>query len=163
MKCRVHKTVEKLMFIVQIHVQIQSFVTSHYFTNTTTMKKSLSSLLTISYFFLFIFFSKRTLLLNNIPAIIGSLMMFLSYYAKGPALLIIGRVIFGFNNGMCFYVCFLIWKQCQFLDHMLQKECFFASISLRLLYIFMWRFQVEVYDPHLPLVINSSWNSKIWE
>lgn len=44
--------------------------------------------------------SKRTLLLNNIPAIIGSLMIFSSYYAKGPALLIIGRLIFGFNNGI---------------------------------------------------------------
>jgi len=44
--------------------------------------------------------SKRTLLLNNIPAVIGSLMMFSSYYAKGPALLIIGRLVFGFNNGV---------------------------------------------------------------
>lgn len=44
--------------------------------------------------------SKKTLLLNNIPAIIGSLMMFSSYYAKGPALLIIGRLVFGFNNGI---------------------------------------------------------------
>lgn len=44
--------------------------------------------------------SKRALLLNNIPAMIGSLMMFSSYYAKGPALLIIGRFVFGFNNGV---------------------------------------------------------------
>ena len=48
----------------------------------------------------FFCFSKRALLLNNIPAMIGSLMMFSSYYAKGPALLIIGRFVFGFNNGM---------------------------------------------------------------
>ena len=29
-------------------------------------------------------------------------MIFSSYYAKGPALLIIGRLIFGFNNGKGF-------------------------------------------------------------
>lgn len=44
--------------------------------------------------------SKRTLLLNNIPAIIGAIMMFSSYYAKEPALLITGRLVFGFNNGI---------------------------------------------------------------
>ncbi|XP_015779428.1 PREDICTED: solute carrier family 2, facilitated glucose transporter member 3-like [Acropora digitifera] len=44
--------------------------------------------------------SKRALFLNNIPAIIGSVMMFSSYYAEGPALLIIGRFVFGFNNGV---------------------------------------------------------------
>ena len=54
----------------------------------------------VIFLFCFCFFpSKRTLLLNNIPAVIGSLMMFSSYYAKGPALLIIGRLVFGFNNG----------------------------------------------------------------
>ncbi|KAK2552706.1 Glucose transporter type 1 [Acropora cervicornis] len=44
--------------------------------------------------------SKRALFLNNIPAIIGSVMMFSSYFAEGPALLIIGRFVFGFNNGV---------------------------------------------------------------
>ena len=91
-------------FRVRLHDQIQFFVFFHYFTNA--YEKPLQAFL--SYFLSFLFFSKRTLLLNNIPAIIGSLMMFSSYYAKGPALLIIGRVFFGFNNGMCLYVCCLM-------------------------------------------------------
>lgn len=55
-------------------------------------------------------------MLNNIPAIIGSLMIFSSYYAKGPALLIIGRLIFGFNNGKgfaaSFYVVHFLYDAC---------------------------------------------------
>ena len=47
----------------------------------------------------FLGFRKTLLLLNNVPAFIGSMMMFGSYFAKGPALLIIGRLVIGFNNG----------------------------------------------------------------
>lgn len=44
--------------------------------------------------------SKRTLLLNNLPALLGSMMMFFSYHAKAPSLLIAGRLIVGFNSGV---------------------------------------------------------------
>lgn len=49
--------------------------------------------------FTFVLFSKRTLLLNNLPAMVGSLMMFFSYHAKAPSLLVIGRLVVGFNGG----------------------------------------------------------------
>ena len=43
-------------------------------------------------------------------------MIFSSYYAKGPALLIIGRLIFGFNNGKgfaaSFYVVHFLYDAC---------------------------------------------------
>lgn len=44
--------------------------------------------------------SKQTLFLNNLPAMVGSLMMFFSYHAKAPLLLIIGRLVVGFNGGV---------------------------------------------------------------
>lgn len=99
--------------------------------------KSLSSSLKLfswhifKIFFLIFLDSKRTLLLNNIPAIIGSLMIFSSYYAKGPALLIIGRLIFGFNNGKGFaasmlFIFFMMLVVVILLQHQISwqyKEC----------------------------------------
>ncbi|XP_020913744.1 solute carrier family 2, facilitated glucose transporter member 1 [Exaiptasia diaphana] len=42
---------------------------------------------------------KNAILANNIPAIAASLLMFLSYFAKSSAMLIIGRLVCGFNSG----------------------------------------------------------------
>ena len=53
----------------------------------------------------FFLFSKRTLLLNNLPALLGSMMMFFSYHAKAPSLLITGRLIVGFNSGKVIFCC----------------------------------------------------------
>ena len=42
---------------------------------------------------------KRALLVNNIPTIIGAVLMFVSYYAKDPWPLILGRLIIGVSCG----------------------------------------------------------------
>ena len=38
--------------------------------------------------------------MNNIPALVGSVFMFLSYHTKHSSLLIVGRLIIGVNSGM---------------------------------------------------------------
>ena len=48
----------------------------------------------------FLDFRKNALLVNNIPALVGSVFMFLSYHTKHSSLLIVGRLIIGVNSGM---------------------------------------------------------------
>ncbi|KAK3730112.1 hypothetical protein QZH41_013755, partial [Actinostola sp. cb2023] len=42
---------------------------------------------------------KRAILANNIPAVLASLLMFLSYFTKSSPMLIIGRFVCGVNSG----------------------------------------------------------------